>query len=131
VIEAEDRFVASHLPRDGLLVDLRHRGGLLIREGLSHHEAIVLADNKLVNAVLSKSGRFKYLILKGSTKAANRVLKVVNQTGLSLRAEDNYTVRSILCYLPNGRRGMHYEPNFRRCNAYKRKGFPTKGKESN
>lgn len=93
------------------LIDVRFAdGGLAVT--VTPYEAMLLANEGIVEGVISKLGNMRYLRLVASVRAAWRVLKKISKSGRSISAADNFTVSRRTVYGPNGV-STYFEPNGR------------------
>lgn len=77
------------------------------------HEILHLAANNAIAGVLGKSGQFRYAKALISVRAIHRMVRNISRNGVSICAEDNYTVS----YKP-GMNGGTYSHNLKRSYAY-------------
>lgn len=79
------------------------------------HEILHLAASDAISGVVSKHGHLRYVTALISIKGIHRMIRNVSRGGVSICAEDNYTVN----YRP-GANGGTYSHNLSRSYAYAR-----------
>ena len=115
IVEAKE--VTLYLTPGQTLIDVRYAdGGLAVT--VTPYEAMLLAAEGIVEGIVSKANRLKYLRLVASVRAAWRILKKISKSGRSISAADNYTVTKHVVHSKNGV-GIYFEPNGRAL-AYRR-----------